>query len=274
MKKGYNSIVQRTLTGAIFIAVIIIALLYSAYASFAVFGVAMFVTLGEFLKITSGKTIHKSYLVALKIMAVGVYSAIYLYAIGKFQITPIFWILPIVLVVAIGELYNKGGDTIHNVSTAVLGLIYIVLPFSLINVMINMNGEFNGILLLMIFVLIWANDSFAYLFGVAFGKHRLWERISPKKSWEGFIGGGICSIIMSWLVAQFILDGLQTEMLGLAVIVTVFGTFGDLFESQIKRQFKVKDSGSSLPGHGGFWDRFDSFLFIIPVAMIYLQIIN
>lgn len=272
--KGFNTILQRTLTGIIFIAVIIGALLYNAYASFVVFGLAMYITFIEFLNITSDKNISKGYVLSLKVIAMGFYAATYFYAVGKLYISPVFWIIPSILIVGIVDLYNKDGNILKNVSTAVLGLIYIVLPFSLVNVMINMGGEFDGIILLMIFILIWANDSFAYLFGVTFGKHRLWERISPKKSWEGFVGGGLCTMIMSWVVSKFILKDLQLEMIGLAIIVIIFGTFGDLFESQIKRQFDVKDSGKLLPGHGGFWDRFDSFLFIIPVAMIYLQVKN
>lgn len=273
-KKGFNTILQRTITGAIFIAVIIAALLYSAYLSFIVFAIAMYFCFIEFLNVTSNNAFNKARLYLLKLLAMCLYTASYFYAIGIIDISLLFWIVPAFILIGIIELFNKTGDTMRNVSTTVMGLIYIVLPFSLVHIMINDNGEFNGVILLIVFILIWANDSFAYLFGVAFGKHRLWERISPKKSWEGFIGGGLTTIIVSWLIAKFFFPELFAEMIGLSAIVVVFGTMGDLFESQLKRQFNVKDAGESLPGHGGFLDRFDSFLFIIPLAIIYLQIIS
>lgn len=272
-KKGFNSLLQRIITGGIFVAIIIAALLYNGYASFVVFGIAMYMTLMEFLQMSASKTISTVHINVLKVMVMAIYAATYFYAVGTLSISPFYLMVPFFLVLAILELYNKEGDTFHNISTAVMSLIYIVLPFSLVNIMINMDGEFNGLILLIIFFLVWINDSFAYLFGVSLGKHRLWERISPKKSWEGFIGGGLMTIIISALAVRFYFPDLSLEIMGLAIIVVVFGTFGDLFESQLKRQFGVKDSGTALPGHGGFLDRFDSFLFIIPVAIIYLQIV-
>ncbi|MDA3852776.1 MAG: phosphatidate cytidylyltransferase [Bacteroidales bacterium] len=272
-KKGFNSLLQRIITGAIFIGIIIAALLYSHYASFVVFGIAMYMTLIEFLQMSASKTISKTHINVLKALMMAVYAATYFYAIGSLSISPLYWLTPFFLILAILELFNKEGDTFHNISTAVLSLIYIVLPFSLVNIMINMDGEFNGEFLLIIFFLVWINDSFAYLFGVSLGKHRLWERISPKKSWEGFIGGGLTTLILSGLAARFYFQDLYLEIMGLAIIVVIFGTFGDLFESQLKRKFGVKDSGTALPGHGGFLDRLDSFLFIIPIAIVYLQIV-
>lgn len=272
-KKEFNSLFQRILTGGVFVAVIIAALLYNAYASFVVFGIAMYLTMMELLQISASKTITRAYVNTLKIMTMGIYAASFFYAIGQISISPLYLVAPYFIILGILELYNKEGDTIHNISTAVLALVYVVLPFSLTNLMVHIDGEFNGIMLLSIFFLIWVNDSFAYLFGVSLGKHRLWERISPKKSWEGLIGGGISTLIISGLIAKFFFPHLMIVMIGLGVIVIVFGTFGDLFESQLKRQFGVKDSGTMLPGHGGFLDRFDSFLFIIPIAIIYLQIV-
>ena len=273
-KKELNTLIQHMLTGGIFVGVIIAALLYNSYASFVVFGIAMYLTLMEFLQMTAKETISKTHINALKVLMMGIYALTYFYATGQLRISPLYGIIPFFLVLAIIELYNKEGDAFHNISTAVLSLIYIVLPFSLIHIMLHMNGEFSGIMLLIVFFLIWVNDSFAYLFGVTLGKRRLFERISPKKSWEGFIGGGITTLIVSGVLAKFFLPELILEMVGLAIIVVAFGTFGDLFESKLKRQFNVKDSGTLLPGHGGFLDRFDSFLFIIPMAILYLQVVS
>ena len=272
-KKGFNSLLQRLLTGAVFVTIIIAALLYNDYATFVVFGIAMYMSLIEFLQMSASKTISKLHINALKVLMMGVYAASYCYAIGTLTITPLYWIAPFFIILGVFELFNNEGDTFHNISTTALSLIYIVLPFSLVNIIVNLQGEFNGLILLIIFFLIWINDSFAYVFGVSFGKHRLCERISPKKSWEGFIGGGLTTLIISVLSAHFFFQDLKVEIIGIAIIVVIFGTLGDLFESQLKRRFGVKDSGSTLPGHGGFLDRLDSFLFIIPMAVIYLQII-
>ena len=272
--KGFQSIIQRALTGAIFVAIIIAALLYNAYAAFVVFGVAMYFSFVEYLTITAGKTITNTYVNVLKIAMMGIYALSYFYAIGRISFSPLLAIVPFVIGIAILELYNEGGETMRNVSTAIMGLVYIVLPFSLTHFIINDLGAFNGVILLLIFLLIWVNDSFAYLFGISLGKHRMWERISPKKSWEGFVGGAISTLILSTVFAKYFFEEQYLQMIGLAVIVIIFGTLGDLFESQLKRQFNIKDSGKALPGHGGFLDRFDSFLFIIPIALVYLELIS
>ncbi len=129
------------------------------------------------------------------------------------------------------------------------------------------------LLVLTMLAMIWINDTFAYLVGVRFGKRRLFERISPKKSWEGSIGGFMVTILLTWLYTYLTAYMPLAEMLGLAVVVVVFGTLGDLVESMIKRQAGVKDSGSLIPGHGGILDRFDASFFATPFALIYLLMI-
>ena len=119
---------------------------------------------------------------------------------------------------------------------------------------------------------IWVNDSFAYLTGMTFGKHRLFERISPKKSWEGFIGGAVASVVAGYVFSLFETDLVWWQWLIFSLLVVVFGTFGDLMESLIKRSVGVKDSGRIIPGHGGLLDRFDSMLLAVPVIFLYLQL--
>ena len=130
--------------------------------------------------------------------------------------------------------------------------------------------SYNPILPLSIFVFLWLNDTGAYCFGSLFGKHRLFERISPKKSWEGSIGGGIVAIASSFVFACYFPIMTWAEWAGLALVVVIFGTWGDLTESLLKRQLQIKDSGSILPGHGGMLDHFDSSLMAIPAGVIYL----
>ncbi len=275
MGKGKtNTFIQRSATGAIFVGIIIAALLYSSLASFAVMGIAMYFGLTEFLSMTANNSFSKTYIAIVKYGAMLLYSLNYLFATGTLSIHPSLGIVPFLIIIGIVELYNKNSETTQNVSTAIMGLVYIVLPFSLVHFILNNEAEYNGTTLLIIFLLIWVNDSFAYLFGVTMGKHRLWERISPKKSWEGFIGGGLTTIILSAVIGHFFMPESFIKIIGLAVIVVIFGTYGDLFESRLKRQHNIKDSGNMLPGHGGMLDRFDSFLFIIPVALVYLEILN
>ena len=273
-KDKTNALIKRTLTGVIFVAAIIGGLLYSPLSSFAVLGIAMYFCITELLRLSHHQHFSKSYIAIVKYGSMLIYTLSYLYISKTITLSPLLWPMPFLLIIGIVELYNPQSEVLRGVSTAITGLVYVVLPFSLAHAILFYQGNYSANILLTIFLLIWANDSFAYLFGVNFGKHRLWERISPKKSWEGFIGGGISTLVLSVVLAHFYLPTYQLEVFGLALIVIIFGTFGDLFESQLKRQSNIKDSGNLLPGHGGFLDRFDSFLFIIPVAILYLELLN
>ena len=161
-----------------------------------------------------------------------------------------------------------------------LSQLYVALPFALLNVLAFQNSPetssvtYNPILPLSIFVFIWLSDTGAYCVGSLIGKHRLFERISPKKSWEGSIGGAGFSIASSFVFAHFFPFISMWQWAGLAVVVVIFGTWGDLTESLMKRQLGIKDSGNILPGHGGMLDRFDSALMAIPAAVFYLYILS
>lgn len=154
------------------------------------------------------------------------------------------------------------------------GLIYIGFPLLLLPKIPQLFGGDQGWLLVSIFILIWSTDTFAYLVGRFLGKTKLFERISPNKTWEGFAGGAFFTLALSFILHHYI--GLMSlgAWLGLASITVVFGTLGDLFESAIKRHFGIKDSGRFLPGHGGILDRIDSLLFVLPAAYFYLKFIE
>ena len=181
------------------------------------------------------------------------------------------------LVLFISELYLKRPDPIKSLAYSVLGQIYIAVPFSLLNYMAfnyAPDNSYHYAYILAIFLFIWANDSFAYLFGVTLGKHKMFERISPKKSWEGFAGGAICTIGISLAFAHYFGSLPVWGWMGFAAVVVASGTLGDLVESLFKRTLNVKDSGTMLPGHGGILDRFDSMIFAIPSVFVYLEIIK
>ena len=183
------------------------------------------------------------------------------------------------------ELFRKSSTPIANVGTTLMGFIYVAMPMWMllfIPLMLTPDVWRAKIVLFYIFI-IWANDSFAYLFGITLGKHRLFERISPKKSWEGFVGGLFGAALMGFIAAKDIISdmeccgmadinetGIMVKWIGMALIAAVAGVFGDLVESLFKRSIDIKDSGRIMPGHGGWLDRFDALLLSIPFSFIYL----
>ena len=190
-----------------------------------------------------------------------------------------------ILYLFISELYTGNKDAINDWAYTMLSQLYIALPFSMINVLSFETSAFDGqihydmLLSLSIFIFLWTNDTGAYCSGSLFGKHKLFPRISPAKSWEGSIGGGIFVLIAAGIIGYIANDGEAHRLSilgweGLGLVVVFFGTWGDLVESLFKRTLGVKDSGNILPGHGGMLDRFDSSLMAIPAAVIYLYTIQ
>ena len=181
----------------------------------------------------------------------------------------------------VAELYLKQEDPVHDWAYTMLSQLYIALPFSLLSVLafrsVGSDIVYTWHVPLSVFVFLWINDTGAYLCGSLLGKHKLFPRISPGKSWEGSIGGGILvmaiAVLVWYLTEQYNMNDLQLsaiEWAGLGLTVVIFGTWGDLIESLFKRTLGIKDSGNILPGHGGMLDRFDSSLLAIPAAVVYL----
>ncbi|MDH6358981.1 phosphatidate cytidylyltransferase [Parabacteroides sp. PF5-9] len=179
--------------------------------------------------------------------------------------------------IMISELYNKAPNPIANWSLIFFGQIYCAGFFSLINYISSIPdtpGEiaYTPLYVLAIFIFVWLNDTGAYLIGSLFGKRRLFERISPKKSWEGFLGGLLVALATSQAFAWYAPEITRLQWLGLAFVIVVFGTWGDLIESLFKRTLNIKDSGTVFPGHGGMLDRFDSVILAIPATYVYIQL--
>ena len=185
----------------------------------------------------------------------------------------VLYIILLLPLMFICELFRKSATPIANIATTLMGVVYVAMPLSLLLFipLLLGGGEWKPWTLLFYIFIIWANDVFAYLFGISFGKHRLFERISPKKSWEGFVGGLVGAMAMGYLAAT-IMGGDHVEWIGMALIAAITGVFGDLVESLFKRSVDVKDSGQVIPGHGGWLDRFDALLLSVPFAFIYLVI--
>jgi phosphatidate cytidylyltransferase len=183
-------------------------------------------------------------------------------------------ILPLLLAL---ELFRKKGNPFLNVATALIGLIWIVIPLALLNGFFLKGAEpgwMHSGSLLGFFLILWIYDSGAYIFGSLMGKHRMLERISPKKSWEGFIGGTLTGSLTAFLISASFREFSLLQWLLIATIIIIFGTIGDLVESMLKRSTGVKDSGTLLPGHGGILDRFDAVLLAAPAVFLLLQFLR
>lgn len=166
------------------------------------------------------------------------------------------------------ELFQPSRPAASAVGSYLTGLFYIGLPFVWLFFLATPNGAYTPNRVLGLLWLIWTNDVFAYLIGSRFGKTKLYEVISPKKTWEGTIGGAVCTVIMAVFVTGWVPDYNPDQWLALGIIVALLATPGDLIESMLKRSAGVKDSGSLMPGHGGLLDRFDSFIFVLPFAWL------
>ena len=271
-----SNFVQRTITGVLFVVVLVGGISLSPISFGVLFALITVLAVREF-----GHLVNNSGQVEINRNITGLAGAYLFLALMAFcsQVTDARVFLPyllLLLYLMITELYLKKKNPLGNWAFTMLSQLYVALPFALLSVLAFHNDptassvSYNPVLPLSVFIFLWLSDTGAYCVGSLLGKHRLFERISPKKSWEGSIGGGVFAVAASWLLACFFpfLNG--WEWTGLALTVVVFGTWGDLTESLMKRQLGIKDSGNTLPGHGGILDRFDSALIAIPAAVVYL----
>ena len=279
-----NNFIVRTITGVLFVAVLVCSFL-RPQAMVLLFALITGLTIWEF----TGLVTEREHVTVNRLIytVAGVY---FFFAVAGFssELTPSAVFIPYlvsIIYLMVAELYLKNDDPIHSWAYTMMAQIYIALPFSLLNTLafhLAPQGyvAYDAILPLSVFVFLWMNDTGAYLCGSLLGKHKLFPRISPGKSWEGSIGGGILVIavaVLVWYLAdQYQLNQLgltPVEWAGLGLTVVIFGTWGDLVESLFKRTLGIKDSGNILPGHGGMLDRFDSSLLAIPAAVVYLYTI-
>jgi phosphatidate cytidylyltransferase len=171
------------------------------------------------------------------------------------------------------ELFQINEKPFERTAFSFLAIVYTALPYALLNYVVIRNGQYNFKVILGILLLLWANDTGGYFGGRFLGKHKLYERISPKKTWEGSISGGLLSLIIAYFLYYFFPEFSLLTWMGLSFIIIVAGSLGDLVESQLKRSLSIKDSGSSIPGHGGFLDRFDGLIVSIPFIAVYFELL-
>lgn len=266
-----KNLIQRAITGILFVGIIIGAVLLGKIIFATLFLVVTALSLWEFYTLVNAgdkATINKE---IATVAGLFLYLSASLWSVSSgFALAAMAIYLLLCFGMVINELYDKKGNPLHNWAYFFLGQIYIVVPFTMLNLL---NNLFDSVFLLALFALIWTYDSGAYVFGMMLGKHRLFERISPKKSWEGAIGGFVAACVAALVFSYFSTSLAPLGWLGFAFLVVFFGTFGDLSESLLKRTFNIKDSGNVLPGHGGLLDRFDSLLFATPIIVIYVALL-
>ena len=275
-----KNFIIRTITGVLFVAAIVTCFL-RAEAMILLFALVTGLTIWEFTGL-----VNELERITINRMICTVAGVYFFFAMAGYNsgLTPATVFIPYlvsIIYLLIAELYLIHDDPIGNWAYTMMSQLYIALPFSLLNVLAfrstGYDIQYTYLAPLAVFVFLWINDTGAYLCGSLLGKHKLFPHISPGKSWEGSIGGGLLvvaiAVLIWYLTDQYGVNDLSLnvyEWAGLGLTVVIFGTWGDLVESLFKRTLGIKDSGNILPGHGGMLDRFDSSLLAIPAVVVYL----
>lgn len=272
----FKTLLTRTLSAAVFATLVIGSIFWHPYALAIVLFLFTGIGLNEFYSMFRKAGIIRNNKSGLIIGLIS-YSLVTAWAFAWINPYHLFIILPLFFLLFIFELYKNDTQPFQQIAIQFLGIIYVAIPFSLYHLIVQYPiggvANFEPWLLVGIFILIWSNDTFAYLFGVTFGKHRLFERISPKKTWEGTAGGAISTFFIAWLLGTYIHAFNLNTWFILAAIVVPSAIFGDLVESMFKRSLNVKDSGNIMPGHGGVLDRFDAANFALPFIIFYIYLL-
>ena len=273
-----NNFIKRALSGVVFVSVMLAALLLNKYIFGAVMALSLVVMMKEFLKMSCGKDYWFSQILSI-LAGTTLFVLVYLYRGFNFPGRLVILAFIPVFLLMVNSLYVKDKTRFDKFSNLYTAVLYIAVPWSLLNFAVfDGCGAFNGVLLLSFFVIIWGSDVGAYIFGITLGQRygkKLFPSISPKKSWIGFWGGMAMAIALA--VGLHYLGMLPFDLphcIAMSVLLNVTGVYGDLIESQWKRHYEVKDSGNIIPGHGGLLDRFDSALIAIPIGIIYLVVWN
>lgn len=290
MSEKQKNLITRTITGVLFVAVMVGGIVLRPDLFILLFAAITGLTMWEYTGLANdieGVTVNRF---ISTVAGVYFFLAVAGLQIGLVKGFVVFvpYVLTLLYLI-ISELYLKQANPVNDWAYTMLGQLYVAVPFSLINILAFQNGvstsvwsapTYDWLLPLCLFVFLWTNDTGAYCSGSLFGRHKLFPRVSPGKSWEGSIGGGLLVLIVATAIGYWASQGDNPHTLsiigwtGLGLVVVVFGTLGDLVESLFKRTLGIKDSGNLLPGHGGMLDRFDSSLMAIPAAVIYLYTIQ
>lgn len=269
-----SNLQQRVITAIIGVALIVSSILYSDLTFALLFCAMSMFTQLEFYKLLG---LDGNLPLTFYGTMCGVLLVVLTYVVEKGLIgfENYFLISPFLAMIFFIKLYKKNDlKPFTNIGFTFLGLIYVALPFSLIIVMAMRGGVYNYEIILGSLLLLWATDIGAYFAGTKFGRRKLFERVSPKKSWEGAVGGALCATLVAFLLGLYFQSFEPWKWFCIGGIIVVTGTYGDLVESLFKRSIAIKDSGSTIPGHGGFLDRFDGLLLSAPFIVTFLKIFS
>ncbi len=275
----------RTLTSGAFVAVLLGCTFYSQISFSILFFIITVLGLWEFYSLVEkGGSFPQKIMGTIygSVLFIGNVLVYYAYKKSDFQSrhpglliqSLILFIFLFIFLIFIFELFRKKENPFGNIGFTFLGIIYVALPFSLLNYINVFSGTYSYTILFGVFFILWSNDAGAYIVGSLLGKHKLFPRISPGKSWEGSIGGALISYGIAFIISGWYNSITFIDWIVIATILIIIGTLGDLVESLLKRSLGLKDSGSLLPGHGGILDRFDSLIMSVPFIFTYLYFIK
>lgn len=267
-----SNLTQRIIAVLIAVPFIIVAIFYNEYTFWLLFLAISVLTQYEFYKLLGldGNFPLKIY---GTFCGIALNSLTFFIEKGDLSFTYYYVVIPLLTLTFFIKLYKKNDPRpFTNLGYTFLGVIYVAVPFALINELVINELGYTPTLIMGILIILWVNDSGAYFAGRFLGKRKLFERISPKKTWEGFFGGALAALVASYLCGTYFTDLPFWQWIIIAIIITVTGTLGDLVESLFKRSIAIKDSGSMIPGHGGFLDRFDGLLLSLPFILSFLKL--
>jgi phosphatidate cytidylyltransferase len=270
---NYSNLGQRVITAILGTIIIISSTVYSEWSYFFVFAIILAFTQMEFYKLCGldGMLPLKSFGTFIGLL---VFSFTFLEEMKIIPMAYYFLVFPLVSMIFFIKLYKKTDKKpFTGIAYTILGIIYVALPFSLLTVAaFSVDNNFHFEIIIGSLLMLWASDSGAYFAGTKFGKTKLFERVSPKKSWEGSLGGAFAAIIVTYFISKNFTVLPEWQWFCIMTIIIIAGTYGDLIESLFKRSIAIKDSGRGLPGHGGFMDRFDGLLLSTPFIVAFLKI--
>lgn len=270
---NYSNLGQRAITATVGALVVVSASIYSDWTYFIVFATILGFAQMEFYKLTGldGMLPLRSFGTFLGVM---IFTLTFMIEKEQLPHEYLYLIFPIVSLTFFIKLYKKTDKKpFTGVAFTYLGIFYVAVPFSLLNLAVfSVGAVYHFEILIGSLLILWASDTGAYFAGTKFGKTKLFERVSPKKSWEGFLGGAFSAIAVAFVLSQYFQVIADWKWLVIAGIIIIAGTYGDLIESLFKRSIEIKDSGNGLPGHGGFMDRFDGLLLSAPFITAFLKI--
>ena len=263
----------RAITGFIFAFIVLALILINGYSFTVLFIILSTLCTLEFYKLVKAGDVKPQVITGL-LLVFSVITPFILHFLYDKPISNLLFCVPFIIIVIIIELYRNHTIPFHNIAYTIFGLVYATVPFCFFYALAFSDGQYSFHYPLGFILMLWSSDTGAYVFGITLGKNRLFERHSPKKSWEGFAGGLICSILTAFILSIYFTELSQIHWLLIGAIIASAGTLGDLSESMLKRSLSTKDSGSFLPGHGGFLDRFDGLLLAAPLVFVYLHAIT